>query len=67
MENTKPKLKSKFRGRFKFSLCKWLRINNKIYTETDEPRKTDWDKDGLINGNNPVIVNRRSPVFHIRL
>ena len=32
MENTKPK----FRGRFKFSLCKWLRINNKIYTENDE-------------------------------
>jgi len=63
MENTKPK----FRGRFKFSLCKWLRINNKIYTENDEENKKDWDNDGLINGNKPIIVKRRLPVFYIKL
>jgi hypothetical protein len=63
MEKNKPT----FRGKFKFSLCKWLRINNKIYTENDENTQKDWDMDGLINGNKPIIVKRRPPVFYIIL
>ena len=76
MENTKTKTKTKFRGRFKFSLCKWLRINNKIYTDNDnqnekdwdndEQNEKDWDNDGLINGNKPIIVKHRPPVFYIK-
>jgi len=63
MEKKKPT----FRGKFKFSLCNWLRINNKIYTENDEKPQKDWDMDGLINGNKPIIVKRRPPVFYIIL
>jgi hypothetical protein len=60
MEKNKPT----FRGKFKFSLCKWLRINNKIYTENDEK---DWDMNGLINGNKPIIVKRRPSIFDLQL
>ena len=64
MENNKPK----FRRRFKIPICKWLRFNNKIYTETapeKEEEDNDWDNDNLINGNNPITVKRRLPIFQI--
>ena len=63
MEKKKPT----FRGKFKFSLCKWLRINNKIYTENNENDENDWNNNGLINGNKPIIVKHRQPIFDLQL
>jgi hypothetical protein len=40
MEYKKPK----FRGKFKLSICKWLRFNRKIYTENEVNRENDWDE-----------------------
>lgn len=50
MEKNKPKI----RGRFKFSLCKWLRFNNKIYTKNKQEEDNDLDKYNLITLTKPI-------------
>lgn len=65
MENNKNNKKN-FRGKFKFSLCKWLRFNNKIYSKTvneKDEEDNDWDNGNLINGNKPILVTRRSGIL----
>lgn len=53
MDTTKPK----HRGKFKFSLCKWLRMPTKTYViegDDDSDDDNDWDTGDLINGNKQV-------------
>ena len=63
--------KREFRGKFRFSLCKWFRIqykkpkiisNDDFY---DSDLDSDWDDGNLINNNKPIIVYRRPPVFQL--
>ena len=58
--------KPKFRGKFKNnSICKWLKFNRKIYiidgNDSDSDNSNDYDKDGLINGNKPVVQKYPRP------
>ena len=58
--------KPNFRGKFKNnSICKWLKFNRKIYiidgNDSDSDNSNDYDKDGLINGNKPVVQKYPRP------
>jgi hypothetical protein len=52
--------KTKYRGKFKFSLCKWLRMPTKTYIiegnddSDDSDDDDDWDTGDFINGNKQV-------------
>ena len=48
----------KFRGKFKFPLCKLWR-SKKVYSANDTEDDNDWDKPGLINGNQPRNITHR--------
>lgn len=49
---------TKFRGKFKFPLCKLWR-SKKVYSANDTEDDNDWDKPGLINGNQPRDIVHR--------
>jgi len=61
--------KTRFRGKFKFSLCSWLRMKNKTYIiegnyaedDKEEDTEDDWDTGDLINGNKQVSYRYRRP------
>ncbi len=61
--------KSRFRGKFKNSFCKWLRFNKKTYiaenNDDDDDDDDDWDNGNLINGNEPITVRRRPGLFKL--
>ena len=59
--------KTKYRGKFKFSLCKWLRMPTKTYIiEGNDDSDDDWDTGDFINGNKQLQHNgRRARVFQL--
>ncbi len=57
--------KVRFRGKFKKSFCQWFRFNKKTYIV--ENGDDDWDNGNLINGNKPVIVQRRQGLFNLQI
>jgi hypothetical protein len=57
--------KSRFRGKYKSSFCKWLRFNKKTYIAENDDDDDDWDNGNLINGNNPITVHRRQGLFKL--
>ena len=61
--------KIKYRGKFKFSLCKWLRMPTKTYIiESDDDSDDDWDTGDLINGHKQVQhKGRRQGIFQLFL
>lgn len=52
----------KFRGKFKFPLCKIWRSKKVYSTNNDEYDDNDWDKPGLINGNLPINIKRKNAI-----
>ena len=63
--------KTKYRGKFKFSLCKWLRMPTKTYIiESNDDSDDDWDTGDFINGNKQLQHKGRRPrvyqLFSIR-
>ena len=55
-----------FKRKFKIPLCKLWR-SRKIYSTNDDDNDNDWDKPGLINGNQPRdlhITQRRNAIVN---